>query len=31
VPKDLDNKAKDMIRGMESLYKEDPRRRLSHR
>ena len=31
VPKDLDTKAKDMIKGIGSLYKEDPRRRLSHR
>jgi molecular chaperone DnaJ len=28
VPKDLDNKAKDKIRELDALYKEDPRRRL---
>ena len=28
VPKDLDQKAKEMIKDIEGLYKEDPRRRL---
>ncbi len=31
VPKDLDNKAKDAIREISGLYKEDPRKRLMHR
>jgi molecular chaperone DnaJ len=28
VPKDLDNKAKDKIKELDALYKEDPRKRL---
>ena len=28
VPKDLDNKAKEKIKELDGLYKEDPRRRL---
>jgi DnaJ-class molecular chaperone len=31
VPKDLDTRAKDMIKEVGGLYKEDPRRRLSQR
>jgi molecular chaperone DnaJ len=31
VPKDLDSRAKDMIKEVGGLYKEDPRRRLSQR
>lgn len=31
VPKDLDTRAKDVIREVGGLYKEDPRRRLSQR
>lgn len=31
VPKDLDAKAKEMIKELGGLYKEDPRRRLSQR
>jgi molecular chaperone DnaJ len=31
VPKDLDNRARERIKEVESLYKEDPRRRLLHK
>ncbi len=31
VPKDLDSRAKDMIKEVGGLYKEDPRRRLLQR
>jgi molecular chaperone DnaJ len=31
VPRDLDNKAKDKIRDIGALYREDPRRRLSYK
>jgi molecular chaperone DnaJ len=31
VPKDLDNEAKDAVRKIDGLYKEDPRKRLLHK